>query len=184
LLNPLLEKHLLTTDSHLSEQIRQMDHELEMLQEGNSTHPEYLAQMRSIDARRDEKMRYDNVLLRFDIQALRTKTTAERQTCHSQFFQEVRNIKDAALESAWKEYFALQRDRRSWGADTSDFTMLYNPSRSTQIRQQAARNLEVSILAGIAKHVGFPSAPTITGLSAPEIDRDFQAMGVSTNSIN
>jgi hypothetical protein len=171
-------------DSHLSEQIRQMDHELEMLQEGNSTHPEYLTQMRCIDARRDEKIRYDNVLLRFDIQALRTKTTAERQTCHSQFFQEVRNTKDGALESAWKEYFALQRDRRSGGADTTDFTMLYNPSRSTQIRQQTARNLEVSILAGIAKHVGFPSAPITTGLSAPEIDRDFQIMGVSTDSTN
>ena len=155
-----------------------------MLQESNSTHPEYLTQMRCIDARRDEKIRYDNVLLRFDIQALRTKTTAERQTYHGQFFQEVRNINDGALESAWKEYFALQRDRRSWGADTNDFTMLYNPSRSVQIRQQTARNLEVSILAGIAKHVGFPSAPTMTGLSVSEIDRDFQAMGVSTNSTN
>jgi len=181
--NPLLDHILLTPASHLSEQIRQMDHELEMLQESNSTHPEYLAQMRCIDARRDEKMRYDNLLLKFDIQALRTKTTAERQTCHSQFFQEVRKIKDEALESAWEGLFALQRDRRSWGADTSDFTMLYHPSRSAQIRQQTARNLEVSILAGIAKHVGFPSAPTVTGLSASEIDRDFQVMGVSTQLI-
>jgi len=39
-------------------------------------------------------------------------------------------------------------------------------------------------LAGIAKHVGFPSAPITTGLSAPEIDRDFQIMGVSTDSTN
>jgi hypothetical protein len=47
--------------------------------------------------------------------------------------------------------------------------------------QQASYNLEVSILSGIAKHVGFPAAPTIEGARASEIDDDFKAMGVRTS---
>ena len=140
--------------------------------------------MRCIDKRCDEKVRYENVLLEFEKKALRTRTVAERCTHHSQFFQEVREVKDKALESCWKEYFALQKDRRSWGADTSDYTMLYNPSRSVQIRQQSARNLEVSILSGIAKHVGFPGAPVMNGLSATEVEQDLSIMGVSASSSN
>jgi len=168
----------------LKQQLSNANAELDLLQGDHPTHPEYLAQMRCIDKRSDEKVHYENVLLEFDKKALRTRTVAERCTHHSQFFQEVREIKDKALETCWKEYFALQKDRRSWGADTSDYTMLYNPSRSVQIHQQRARNLEVSILSGIAKHVGFPGAPVINGLSAIDVEQDLSIMGVSASNSN
>ena len=51
--------------------------------------------------------------------------------------------------------------------------------RSEQIRQQAAYNLEVSILSGVAKHVGFPAAPELRAARPTEIDDDFRAMKVS-----
>lgn len=168
----------------MKQRLASLEAELELLQGENLTHPELLVQMRSIDKRRDDKIHEENVLFQLQKKTLRIKTVAERGTSHSQFFQEVRDIKDKALESCWGEYFALQKDRRSWGADTSDFTMLYNPSRSAQIRQQTARNLEVSLLAGIAKHKGFPAAPDMKGLSAAEIEHDLSVMGVSRDNSN
>lgn len=122
------------------------------------------------------------MLFRLQKKTRETAAAAERTTAHSQFFQEVRDIKDKALEAAWQEYFALQKDRRSWGADTTDYTMLYKPSRSVQIREQSARNLEVSILSGIAKHVGFPAAPDMKSLAAAEALADMSKMGVSRTS--
>jgi hypothetical protein len=50
--------------------------------------------------------------------------------------------------------------------------------RSQQVAQQTAYNTEVSILAGIAKHVGFPAAPDVAGARPSEIEDDFQIMGV------
>ena len=50
-----------------------------------------------------------------------------------------------------------------------------------QITQQTAYNKEVSVLSGIAKYVGFPTAPDITGVRAAELDEDMEKMGVSAN---
>lgn len=180
----LIGRIILTLYRLLKQKLAGLEAELELLQGDALTHPEYLLQMRCIDKRRDDKIHEENLLHELQKKALRVKTVAERGTSHSQFFQEVRDIKDKALESCWKDYFALQKDRRSWGADTSDFTMLYNPSRSVQIRQQTARNLEVSLLAGISKHTGFPAAPDMKGLSAADVEHDLSVMGVSQHKYN
>jgi hypothetical protein len=104
---------------------------------------------------------------------------AERDQLHSQFFQAVRERRDHALERCYKDLFALQKDRRHWGGDETNYNFIYNPKRPQQIQQQAGYNLEVSILSGVAKHVGFPAAPDITGLQTTDIENDFQAMTVS-----
>jgi hypothetical protein len=51
--------------------------------------------------------------------------------------------------------------------------------RSDQIRHQTAYNLEVSVLSGVAKYVGFPAAPDISAARPTEIDEDLRAMKVS-----
>ena len=51
-------------------------------------------------------------------------------------------------------------------------------TRSAQISQQIAYNTEVSVLAGIAKYVGFPAAPDINGANKTDLDDDFKSMGV------
>lgn len=44
--------------------------------------------------------------------------------------------------------------------------------------QQSAYNREVSVLSGVAKHVGFPAAPEMEGARPSEVDSDMQAMGL------
>jgi hypothetical protein len=167
----------LTSHRHLNEQLIQVNRDLDLLR--HNIHPEYLAQLKSIDQRRDEKVRYEDVNLRYKQESLRIKTVAERDQLHGQFFQAVRERRDHALERCYKDLFALQKDRRHWGGDETNFNFLYNSKRSQQIQQQTGYNLEVSILSGIAKHVGFPAAPDINGLQTTDIENDFQAMTVS-----
>ena len=51
--------------------------------------------------------------------------------------------------------------------------------KSAQIRQQAKYNQEVSVLSGVAKYVGFPAAPNISGVEGSGLEDDFKAMRVS-----
>ena len=58
-----------------------------------------------------------------------------------------------------------------------DYTYKFPTRRSQQVAQQTAYNMEVSILSGIAKYVGFPAAPNIDGVRSSELDADLQLMG-------
>lgn len=73
---------------------------------------------------------------------------------------------------------ALQKDRRQWGAHQESYNYLYNPKRAQLVQQQTAYNLEVSILSGVAKHVGFPAAPDLSSMETDDIDADLRAMTV------
>jgi hypothetical protein len=161
------------------EQITQYESELEMLKKPNCVHPEFLAMMKSIDERRAEKIAYEKQLLRYKRENLERKTTAERHQLHSQYFQTVRDARDQILAECNKRVFELQRGRRQLGVDEVDYIMKLPEKRSDQIRHQAAYNLEVSVLSGVAKYVGFPAAPDIRPARTTEIDNDLRAMKVS-----
>ncbi|QDS68529.1 hypothetical protein FKW77_010896 [Venturia effusa] len=165
-------------EKHINDQLRQVNLELDLLRQPESTHPEYLAQLQCINARRDEKIRYENVKYKYDKQAISNKTVAERTQLHSQYFQEVRETRNRWIEQCYSDLHALQKDRRQWGAHQTNYNYLYNPKRAHLVQQQAAYNMEVSILSGIAKHVGFPAAPDLSSMDADDIDADFRAMAI------
>ncbi len=136
--------------------------------------------MQCLDQRREEKIQLERVLLGYKLQVLENKSVAERSQLHSQYFQNVRAIRDRKLEEVGEQWYQIQRDRRGCEgiANSSDFTYQFPTRRSQQITQQTAYNLEVSILSGMAKYVGFPAAPSINGARPSEVDEDFQNMGV------
>ena len=141
--------------------------------------------LQCLDQRRDEKIHLEHVLLEYKIKALETKSVAERSQLHSQYFQTVRAIRERKLEEVGEQWYQIQRDRRGCegSGNVSDFTYNFATRRSQQITQQTAYNLEVSILSGVAKYVGFPAAPSINGARSSEIDDDFQNMGVRANPL-
>ena len=47
------------------------------------------------------------------------------------------------------------------------------------MRERQAYNMEVQILSGIAKYIGFPAAPEVKGAASSEMQQDLEAMGVS-----
>ncbi|KAF2270398.1 hypothetical protein CC78DRAFT_528184 [Lojkania enalia] len=160
------------------EQIARYEQELEMLKQPNCIHPEYLTMIQSIDERRNEKIAYERQLLQYKQKCLEIRTVAERHQLHSQYFQTVRDLREKSLEECNQRIYDLQRGRRQLGVEDIQYSIKLPEKRSEQIRQQAAYNLEVSILSGVAKYVGFPAAPDIRPARPSEIEDDFRAMKV------
>jgi len=155
-----------------------------MLKQPNCAHPEYLAQIKCIDDRRTEKIAYEKQLLEFKQKNLEIVTTAERHQLHSQYFQTVRDLREQILSDCNQRIFELQRGRRQLGVEEVDYMVKLPEKRSDQIRNQAAYNLEVSILSGVAKYVGFPAAPDLRPARPAEVDDDLRAMKVSCSSLS
>jgi hypothetical protein len=149
-----------------------------MLKQPDCAHPEYLAMIKCIDDRRSDKIEYEKTLLELKQKNLEIITAAQRHQMHSQYFQTVRHIREDILEECNQRVFELQRGRRSLGCDETEYMVKLPEKRSDQIRQQTAYNLEVSVLSGVAKYVGFPAAPDISAARPTEIDEDLRAMKV------
>lgn len=150
-----------------------------MLESPTPSHPELLAALEVIDRHRDQKIRYENTLIKYKLEALQRKSIAEKAQAHSQYMLEVQAIRERHLEKLNREFYQIQRERRSAETSAPDYIYRYNPKRSDQIKRQTAYNKEVSILSGVAKYVGFPAAPDLKPLKQHEIDEDLKAMGVS-----
>lgn len=161
------------------EQIAELERDLEMLKQPNCVHPEYLAMIKCVDDRRADKIAYESRLLEYKQKNLEVITIAERHQIHSQYFQTVRHVREEILEDCNQRVFELQRGRRQLGCDETEYMMRLPEKRSDQIKHQTAINLEVSILAGVAKYVGFPAAPDISAARPMEVDEDLRAMKVS-----
>ncbi|KAI9722591.1 MAG: hypothetical protein M1812_001522 [Candelaria pacifica] len=174
-----IEKQFATfKDKLYDDRLAQLNNELELLNQPNPTHPEYLAMMQCIDARLREKINHEQTLLSYKIRALEVKSVAERSQLHSQYFQDVREIREKTLEKVGEQWYQIQRDRRGWDGSVPDLMYKFPTRRSVQITQQTAYNMEVSILSGVAKHVGFPAAPSIEGARTTEIEEDLKSIGI------
>ncbi|KAH6638188.1 Sds3-like-domain-containing protein [Boeremia exigua] len=175
------KKFKLFREKLCDEQIAQYEKELEMLKQPECQHPEYLAMIKCIDDRRADKIDYEKTLLELKQQNLVTITAAQRHQMHSQYFQTVRDVREDIIADCNKRVFELQRGRRSLGCDETEYMNKLPEKRSDQIRQQTAYNLEVSILSGVAKYVGFPAAPDISAARPSEVDEDLRAMKIATH---
>ena len=161
------------------ERIAQCNQELAGLEQSAPNHPELLVMKEVIDQRRDQKVDYENNLLKFKLMTLQRESVANKAQAHSQYMQTVREVRDSYLESLNRKYYQIQRERRSCEGDVPDYMYTFTTKRSQQITHQTSYNREVSILAGVAKYVGFPSAPELSRARSNEVDDDFRHMGVS-----
>lgn len=152
-----------------------------MLNRPNPTHPDFIMLKKAVDTHLEEKVHYEKTLLKYKLIALQKNSIAEKAQIHSQYMQSVRDIRERTLEQLQKESYQLQRERRNVEGDVPDYAYLFTANRAEQIANQTAYNTEVSILSGIAKHVGFPAAPDIAGARSNEIEEDIQAMRFQQN---
>ncbi|KAL8918976.1 MAG: hypothetical protein Q9208_007026 [Pyrenodesmia sp. 3 TL-2023] len=137
-----------------------------------------------LEQRRDEKIQYENTLLKYKLGSLQNKSVAETAQVHGQYMQTVREIRDRNLEQVNKEWYQIHKERRSRQDDVPEYLYLYPARRSIQITNQTAYNKEVSLLSGIAKYRGFPAAPEIRGAKPAEIEADLERLGVSNAAAN
>ena len=161
------------------ERLEQLNREETMLRQSKPTHPDYLAMMQCIDARRDQRIRVADKLREYGLQTVKTFAVGRRSQILVQYQQEVRDLREKKLEQLGKQWYEIQHDRRSYAGSVPDYTLRFPKRRSQQIMNQVAYSNEVSILSGIAKYVGFPAAPPMASATAAEMEEDFEKMGVS-----
>jgi len=150
-----------------------------MLKQDPPIHPEYLAMMQCIDARRDERLRIEKRRVEYKRETIDKTAVARRAQILSQFYQDVRDIREKKLELLGKQWYEIQHDRRGYGSNVEDYILKFPTKRSDQLKNQYAYNAEVSVLSGIAKYRGFPAAPPMAPATASELEDDFKKMGVS-----
>lgn len=167
-------------DRLYSERLASMTTELEMLSRPNCAHSEYSRQMAVVDARRDKQILEAEFYYKHKLKSIRDRTLGERASCQGQYFQSVRDIREETLYALGEDWYKIQKERRqSHTADDDNYVFKFPGDRRQQIKQQSKYNLEVSVLSGFAKHVGFPAAPELGGVPKADLDNDLKAMKVS-----
>lgn len=161
------------------ERLEQLNKEEAMLRSDNPTHPDYLAMMKCVDARRDERLRIADRELELNIESLERRAVAQRAQIHSQFYQAVRESRERTLAELGQHWYDIQHERRKNANNIPEYGIRFPQSQTQRIRDALAYNREVSILAGIAKHEGMPAAPEMQGATAQELEDDFDAITVS-----
>ncbi|KAF9894239.1 hypothetical protein FE257_007741 [Aspergillus nanangensis] len=179
----VLEREFATLrDKIYDERISKLNRELDMLNGPNPTHPEYLQNVEVIKQYRDAKTTYEHTLFQYRVEALMNKSLAERAQSHSTYFQRVRDIRERHSSSISKQFYAIQHDRFKTDELSPQHYIPFPTRRSQQIAQQTAYNQEVSILAGVAKYVGFPAAPSLAAARSSELDEDLEKMGITVET--
>jgi len=168
----------------VNESLASVEHELQLLNQPDCVHPEFLRQVSCIDERRAKQIREANAFYRYRMQSVRQRTLGERAQLHSQYFQTARELRENMLYELGEDWYGIQKERRQQHQEGEERFLYKLPSKkSAQIRQQAKYNQEVSVLSGVAKYVGFPAAPNISGVEGSGLEDDFKAMRVSTGNM-
>ncbi|KAI2621246.1 Sds3-like-domain-containing protein [Hypoxylon sp. NC1633] len=172
-----IEKRFATfRDRLFEERLEQLNREEAMLRSETPTHPEYLAMMQCVDARKDERIRVANRELELNIEALERYSVARRAEIHSQFFQAVRESRETVLAELGQQWYDIQHERRKQANNVPEFGLRFPSDPTQRTRNALAYNKEVSILSGVAKYEGMPAAPDMRGASMQEVEDDFEAM--------
>lgn len=143
-----------------------------MLEQPTFIHPELRLMKEVIDRRRDQKIKYEQTLLKYRLESLQRESIANKAQMQSQYMQTVGELRDTYLSQINAEIYQTQRERRSCEADIPDFMYAFATKRSKQITEQTAYNEEISLLSGIAKYVGFPAAPDVLKARSNEWEED------------
>lgn len=168
----------------VSEKLAATNAELELLNQADSKHPEYLRQVACIDARKAKQENEAHAYYRFKLESLRRTTLGERSQIHSQYFQHTRQLREDVMQQLGDDWYKIQNERRqSNQQEDENYIYKFPTKKADQIKQQAKYNQEVSVLSGVAKYVGFPAAPDITGADRDMLEDDLKAMKVGSRPL-
>lgn len=163
-----------------NDRLAEIDAELAMLTaKGECKHPEYLRQVACVDARYAKQVDETRAFRKFKTESIRRTALGERSQLHSQYYQHARELRENVMVELGEDWYNIQKERRQANQSNDELYMRKFPAKkSVQIRHQAKYNQEVSVLSGVAKYVGFPAAPDITGAEGDSMDDDLRAMKV------
>lgn len=131
-----------------------------------------------LDNRLERKVHEIDTEFTLRLEAHERRAIAIRAQVWSQFFQAVRERREAVLESLNQQWYEVQTARRS-AHSLPDYGLLFPKDQLQRVRNAIAYNTEVSTLSGLAKYEGFPAGPELKGASVSEAEADFSTIEVS-----
>lgn len=161
------------------DRLQRLEEEERSLLADNPTHPEFLNMKQCLDDRLARRVQEVNAECTLRLEAHERRAVAMRAQVWSQFFQAVRERREAALESLNRQWYEVQTARRS-AHSLPDYGLLFPKDQGRRVRNAIAYNTEVSTLAGLAKYEGFPTGPELKGASSSEVEADFSAIEVGS----
>ncbi|KAF0326321.1 transcriptional regulatory protein dep1 [Colletotrichum asianum] len=171
----LEEKFVFFRERLYKDRLERLEQEEHSLQAEPPSHPEYLNMKQCLDERLEKKLLHMNKEYELSVEALERLAVARRAQIWDQFYQGVREQRSKMLENLNKEWYETQNARRS-AHSVPDYGLLFPTNPTQRTRNAVAYNSEVSFLAGLAKHEGFPAMPAIHGANAMEVEDDLEAM--------
>ncbi|KAF4594599.1 Sds3-like protein [Ophiocordyceps camponoti-floridani] len=157
------------------DRLQRLEEEERSLLADEPTHPEYLNMKKCIDDRLEKRLQEIDAEHELRMRAHERRAVAQRAQIWSQFFQAVREKRDQAVERLNQQWYEVQSARRSTHS-LPEYGLFFPKEPAQRLRNAVAYNTEVSTLAGLAKHVGFPAVPELKGASATELESDLNAI--------
>lgn len=168
----------------INEKLAATNAELDLLNQPDSRHPEYLRQIACVNVRKAKQVSEAHAFYKFKLESIRRTTLGERSQLHSQYFQHARQLREDVMQQLGDDWYKIQNERRQNNQQEDESYIYKFPTKkSDQIKQQAKYNQEVSVLSGVAKYIGFPAAPNITGADRDMLEDDLKAMKVGNPSV-
>lgn len=158
-------------DRLYKDRLQRLEEEEQSLLADEPTHPEYLNMKQCLDDRLARKLARIDKEHELRMQANERRAVAIRSQIWSQFYQSVREKREAVLEALNKEWYDVQMARRS-AHSVHDCGILFPKDPAQRVRNSVAYNTEVSTLAGLAKYEGFPAGPEMRGVTESELADD------------
>ncbi|SPO00912.1 related to DEP1 protein, regulator of phospholipid metabolism [Cephalotrichum gorgonifer] len=169
------EKFSIFRDRLYKDRLEKLEREEQALTADVPYHAEYLNMKRCLDDLHEEKIRKINKEYEYVLNAHDEVAVSRRAMVWGQFYQGVRETRERLLSELNREWHDTQNARRH-AHSAPDFAIMYPPTPAQRVRNAVAYNTEVSILSGIAKHVGFPAAPSMFGATMDEVEDDLDAI--------
>lgn len=141
--------------------------EIAMCDDG--THPELEQIYEKIKKRRDERVQRNQAALNYRLQAITNRTKAMRCHTHQQFLKDRYDLRAELLCKTTREWYQVNEERRA--ADKLVPEYGYRPENN-------GPGADVGLLVALAKYVGFPTAPSISGGTDNELESDMIALGL------
>lgn len=131
-----------------------------------------------LDELHEEKLRKINKEYEYTLRAHDEVAVSRRAMAWGQFYQGVREKRLEMMSELNREWHDTQNARRH-AHSAPDYALLFPSEPAQRVRNAVAYNTEVSVLSGMAIHEGFPSAPSMHGVSTTEVEEDLDSIKVS-----
>lgn len=161
------------------EKSHQLEKEIELVNSGE--HPNLNEKAEQNVTRHQKRIRLADALLVRKKAEIDIEFKAKRFAAFSQHAQDRQKLRAFLLSRTSAEWFQIHREKRILDMAVPDYGYMVSDRPAEQVKYRLEYEMEVSLLAGLKKYVGFPAAPPVSSATKEDIVADLGAMDISSS---